>query len=264
MVMEELINQYEQYMKLRRFTECTLRTHLNSIRIFKDIPYLEWPNHFHKISLTIKEITANSYYRRLRVFCKWAIKEGHFEENITDKFITCKEPKTIPKSLTHEQARKLIRAAAAYSHRAHAIYYTFLHTGIRKKELLALEPHHIQYKEKLIYIFNGKGKKDRVIPMSDELELVLKRWEERRPNHEKFFCLSEVTLKRLKRKIQQDLDFHFSNHICRHTFGTLMIRNGADLLAVKDIMGHADIKTTMGYLSSSPEHMRAQIDKLSL
>lgn len=261
--MNEIIDEYLHWKKLKRQSKGEISTIFYTLKRYRFVDYKDWPQVFHKWSVTVSDTTINSTYRRIRAFCNWCIERGYVDEVITKQFIRPSAPKLLPKTLTKDQVNLLLAACRFHSQHAYVVFSTYLRTGMRKTELLKLEPHHVILTEGNIFVSSGKGKKDRLIPISDELLYLLKHWKFERKDHPYFFNLYDTTLKRMKKEIQDDLKFHFTVHMLRHTFGTMMVREGADLLAVKDIMGHSDIKTTMGYLSSSTEHMRSQIDKLS-
>ncbi len=187
--------------------------------------------------------------------------------------------KQLPKNLTKQDALKLIEVAYNYPYdykflryRNHAIFSTLLFAGLRKKELLHLKLTDVDIDNLTIFVRQGKGSKDRIIPISYTLAQSLKKYLEERKRLNKtcseFFCslnhnmrYTDSGLKRLVVQMKKASKVNFTVHKLRHTFATLMLEGGCDIFSLSKMMGHSDIKTTTIYLSASAEHLRGQIGK---
>jgi len=156
--------------------------------------------------------------------------------------------------------------------RNHAIFSTFIFAGLRKQELLTLKFTDIDIENLTIFVRQGKGKKDRIIPMTYTLAQSLKRYLEYRKKLNKtcpeFFTslnrnqgFTDTGLKRLVEQIRKASGVTFTVHKLRHTFATLMLEGGCDIYSLSKMMGHSDIKTTTIYLYASAEHLRSQMTK---
>jgi len=148
----------------------------------------------------------------------------------------------------------------------------FLFCGLRKSELLNLKYTDVDLENMSIFVRQGKGSKDRVVPISLGLVPSLKKYLEERKRLNKtcpeFFASlnrnSGYTINGLKRlviQLKQCSGINFTVHKLRHTFATLMLEGGCDIYSLSRMMGHSDIKTTTIYLSASTEHLRSQITK---
>src|SRR3989339_1772714 len=144
--------------------------------------------------------------------------------------------------------------------------------GLRKKELLKLKYTDVDIENLSIFINQGKGSKDRVVPMSYTLAQSLKRYVEERRRLNKtcpeFFTslnrnvgYTNSGLKRLVEQMKKVSKISFTIHKLRHTFATLMLEGGCDIFSLSKMMGHSDIKTTTIYLAASAEHLRSQMTK---
>jgi len=118
----------------------------------------------------------------------------------------------------------------------------------------------------------GKGGKDRIIPISYILAQSLKKYVEERKrlnktNPEFFSSLrnnrdfTDSGLKKLVEQVTKTSGIEFTVHKLRHTFATLMLEGGCDIYSLSKMMGHSDIKTTTIYLAASAEHLRLQMTK---
>ncbi len=119
----------------------------------------------------------------LGVFFRWCIKEGYLKINPIEDIETPRLPKKLPPKLTKQDAMRLLEVVYNYPykykflrHRNQAIFATFLFSGIRKKELLNLKLTDVDLENMSIFIRQGKGNKDRVMPISYRLAEILKKY----------------------------------------------------------------------------------------
>lgn len=223
--------------------------------------------------------TFITYHKTLLVFFRWCIENGHMEKNYVEDIETPKLKKGLPKKISKNDALKLLEIAYNYPYtyhflryRNHAIFSMFLFAGLRKSELLKLKYTDVDIENLTIFIRNGKGGRDRIIPMSNTLAQSLKRYLVERRRLKKtcpeFFAslnrnngFSDSGIRNLTRKMKDASGINFSLHKLRHTFATLMIEGGCDIYSLSRMMGHSDIKTTTIYLSATAEHLRGQMIK---
>ena len=186
--------------------------------------------------------------------------------------------KKLPSKLTKQEALKILEIVYNYPYsstflrcRNYAIFSLFIFAGLRKQELLNLNFADVDIENLSILIRQGKGNKDRVIPINHTLAQSLKNYSDERKklnktcpqfftsfNHNQGF--TESGLKRLIDKIRGTWE-SFTAHKLRHTFATLLLEGGCDIYSLSKMMGHSDIKTTTIYLYASVEHLRGQITK---
>jgi site-specific recombinase XerD len=223
--------------------------------------------------------TFIGYYHVLIVFFRWCIVNGYMAENPIMGIELPKVEKRLPQKLTKQDAMKLLEVVYNYPYdykflryRNHAIFSLFIFAGLRKSELLSLKFADVDITNLTIFVRQGKGSKDRIIPMSYTLAQSLKAYVAERnrlgKTCEHFFSslnrnmgFTEIGLKRLVIKIREASGIMFGVHKLRHTFAMLMLEGGCDIYSLSKMMGHSDIKTTTIYLSASAEHLRAQVTK---
>lgn len=219
------------------------------------------------------------YHKSLLVFFRWCITQGYMQKNPITDIEKPKMEKRLPVKLNKQVSLRLLEIVYNYPYeykflryRNHAIFSTFIFTGLRKQELLNLKYTDIDTDNFTIFVKQGKGNKDRIVPMSYTLAQSLKKYREERnrlnkTNPEFFSSLrgnvgfTENGLKKLVDQVRQSSGVAFSVHKLRHTFATLMLEGGCDIYSLSKMMGHSDIKTTTIYLSASAEHLRGQIVK---
>jgi site-specific recombinase XerD len=207
------------------------------------------------------------------------MKQGYLEKNPILDIEKPKMEKKLPTKLTKQATMQLLEIVYNYPYeyrflryRNHAIFSTFIFAGIRKQELLNLKFADIDLENLTLFVRQGKGKKDRIVPISFTLAQSLKKYLEERKrlnktNPEFFSSLrgntgfTESGLKKLVDQARKSSGITFTVHKLRHTFATLMLEGGCDIFSLSKMMGHSDIKTTTIYLAASAEHLRAQMTK---
>jgi site-specific recombinase XerD len=219
------------------------------------------------------------YYKSLLVFFRWCIKQGYLATNPVEGIEVPRLEKRLPSNLTKQDALRLLELTYNYPYdykflrfRNHAIFATFIFAGLRKQELLHLKYADVNLENLTIFVRQGKGNKDRIVPITYTLAQILKRYatERRRLNktNPEFFSslrgnigFTVNGLTKLVEQLRAAFGLHFSVHKLRHTFATLMLEGGCDIYSLSRMMGHSDIKTTTIYLSASAEHLRSQMTK---
>lgn len=218
-----------------------------------------------------------SYHKNLIVFFRWCVERGYLEKNPCDDVELPRLEKRIPPKLTKQDSMKLLEFVYNYPYdykflrfRNHAIFATFIFAGLRKSELLHLKFADVDVENMSIFVRQGKGNKDRIVPVCYSLAEILKKYlvERKRLNKTcpEFFAslnrnmgFCDSGLRNLVRKIRIESGINFGIHKLRHTFATLMLEGGCDIFSLSKMMGHSDIKTTTIYLAASVEHLRKQI-----
>jgi site-specific recombinase XerD len=219
------------------------------------------------------------YHVSLLVFFRWCAKQGFMATNPVVDIEKPKLEKKLPVKLTKQDSLRLLEIVNNYPKwnrflrcRNHAIFATFIFAGLRKQELLHLKYHDVDIENLTIFVRQGKGNKDRIVPISYALAQSLKRYLTERKLRGKtcpeFFAsdnrnagFTNHGLKWLVIQLKSVLRCKFSIHKLRHTFATLMLEGGCDIYSLSEMMGHSDIRTTTIYLSASAQHLRAQITK---
>lgn len=200
--------------------------------------------------------TYITYHKSLLVFFRWCVDNKYLESNPIDLIETPRLEKRLPKKLTKNQVIKLLEVIENYPYeykflryRNHAIFATFVFAGLRKKELINLKFTDVDIENMTIFVRQGKGSKDRIIPMNFTLAEILTKYLSERKRLRKtcpeFFTslnrnggFTENGLKHLMRKLIIAVDFNFTVHKLRHTFATLMIEGGCDIYSLSRMMGH--------------------------
>jgi site-specific recombinase XerD len=226
-----------------------------------------------------KANTFIAHHKSLVVFFRWCRDKGYMAENPITKIEIPKLEYRLPPKLTKQETFRLLEVVYNYPYnhpfmrcRNHALFSTFIFAGIRKSELLNLKWTDVDIENSSLRINQGKGAKDRIIPICRTLAISLSRYIEERKKLNKtcpeFFTslrtnsgITDISLKRFVSKLRTVSNIEFSVHKLRHTFATLMLEGGCDIYSLSRMMGHNDLKTTSIYLYASAAHLQSQISK---
>lgn len=139
---------------------------------------------------------------------------------------------------------------------------TLANTGLRISELTGLKLEDVDLDNRIIRVINGKGGKNRIIPINDDLYKSLKKYrQEIRPNiNSNYFFATEKTGKlsrqwtntNIKKALNElNWNINITSHNLRHSFATNLINNNANIVAVQKLLDHNDLRTTSIYLHQS-------------
>ena len=179
-----------------------------------------------------------------------------------------KAPRRLPTILTQDEAIRLIDSASNLFHRA--MLMTVYSTGMRRAEMCNLKVEDLDSDRMLIHIRQGKGRRDRDVPLSPKLLDTLREyWRWMKPKT--YLFPGTVNGSRADKPITPKVLWEACReaaqragitkpvrpHLLRHSFATHLLEGGADLPTVQALLGHADLKTTSIYLHLSERHLRA-------
>lgn len=226
--------------------------------------------------------TFRNHRQYLMSFFNWAVRTKMCNENPVTDIEKPKLPKKLPRFLTKEQILTITSHIRWYEWRYkfeavrnETIILMLVMTGLRLAELLNLEFMDVNIPSSEIFVRQGKGEKDRMVPIHPKLLPVLRVYLEaikkRRKPSQWFFTgvqsakqLSGKNVRTICKKISLDTGIKFTPHMLRHTFGRLAVEGGFDLYKIKEVMGHSDITTTQIYLSVSTESVKKSFGQVAL
>lgn len=226
--------------------------------------------------------TFRGYHKQINMFCKWLITKNIITVNPVAHIEKPKLEQKLPRTLTKDQAKLILDASFhmryAYKfekYRNRALIGIMILAGLRRGEAVNLKLNDVSLEERTIFINQGKGHKDRLIPINSHLHQILEAYLKDRKRLKKdslyFFNglqgsgrISEKCIIRLILRLKKYTKIEFSPHTCRHAFGRLMLEGGCDIYTLSKIMGHSKITTTTIYLSCSSQQMSKSIEMHSL
>ena len=204
------------------------------------------PYRMHIASLSKKTVAKK--ISALRSFFEFLQTEGHRFKIIGDEHI--KVPKTLPKPVSLEHIKKALQSATMDEYLAIMIIFSL---GLRISEAAGIKLRDI--KGEWIEI-TGKGSKTRILPLHPKLKKFIEEYLKVNPKKEYLFEQNGVPLNgdKLRYIIQKAFKktgIHVTPHQLRHSFATYMLRNGARITDVSELLGHEFISTTQIYTKLS-------------
>lgn len=212
----------------------------------------------------LKRNSQSYFLIALRAFLKYLAKNDVKSLSADKVELPKKESRKI-KFLSQEQVDKILEAPHGediISYRDKAILETLFSTGLRVAELVALNQEQINFQTREIGVI-GKGDKPRVVFLSDNAIMALKKYLEQRKDKEKALFINyrgrkndsgvkRLTVRSIQRLIKKyvrktGLSVEATPHTMRHSFATDLLMQGADLRSVQELLGHTNIATTQIY-----------------
>jgi site-specific recombinase XerD len=222
------VSRYIDYLMRKRLGPKTINCHLNSIRQF--YYYLREEEH-----LAITNPVRNNHTLRMA--------------------------RPLPRYLTDDQVETFFKIVKG--HRDRALFMLMIRCGLRVEEVANLSLDAIDFKHRKILIKDGKGSKDRIVYMSDDVIHALLEYLRVRPSNKvkKVFLVkkgSHTGQPISIRGIQKRMEYYASKgklriscHHLRHTMATQLLNADADLCTIQDLLGHSNVKTTQRYCKIS-------------
>lgn len=226
----------------------------------------------------ISSKTINRKISTLRSFFKFHIRQGLIEVSPVSTVISPKVGKRLPQFVDKKDIESLfsqVEFPDNWTGRTDRLLLQILYnTGIRQAELIGLKESQVDYTGSAFKVL-GKGSKERVIPASNELIRSIKEYAEEKKQHfaiaETVFLLVNEKGNKLYPKYVYNVAKKYlsmvttidkkSPHIFRHTFATHLTNNGADLNAVKELLGHSSLAATQVYTHNTIEKLKDVFNK---
>lgn len=278
---EEAIMSFRRWMYHCRYSKLTMRTYTASL-----ITFLKFIKP--KVALDVKEedivyfvteyILKNgmSYAYQNQVVSALKLFYGEVYKTRLDieKLDRPRREHKLPNVLGKGEVESILKAPLNLKHRTMLVM--IYGCGLRRGELLNLEPRHVDQERKLLIIKQAKGMKDRVVPLSDKMLAKIREYREAykpvvwlfegQGNGKKYSeaSLQEVFKQALKKS---GIDKPATLHWLRHSFATHLLESGTDLRYIQELLGHRSSRTTEIYTHVSIrniQNIRSPYDELDL
>ena len=216
----------------------------------------------HLLDTGLKSVTVNRKISSIKSYFKFIEMSGYSNYNPTLKLISPKTSKRLPVFVEKNNIDNLLDNnffnEDFEGRRDKLIIELFYFTGIRLSELLNIKISDINFNNSSVKVL-GKRNKERLIPLNFELAKNLKNFISE--NNLSKFLFTDINHKKLyPKKVYRIVNYYISKvsslkkrspHILRHSFATHMLNNGADINAIKELLGHANLSATQIYTHNS-------------
>ncbi|RCK72056.1 MAG: Tyrosine recombinase XerC [Ignavibacteriae bacterium] len=290
--MKNYIQKFLEYLeKERKYSNHTIKSYeddLNQLYVFlsKHFSGVIDLNKIDNVTIRLflgefveSGLTKKSIARKLsslKSFFRYLTKEKILVSNPALNIATPKVPKKLPTFLDENSIDKMMDLpdqSTIFGLRDKAILELLYSTGIRLQELISLNLNHINWKNSTIKVL-GKGNKVRIVPFGSKAKEAMERYVSRREelyskltgsDAKNAFFLSNKGLRLYPKGVYNIVSYYIekvsdierkSPHIIRHTFATHLLNRGADLKAVKELLGHENLSTTQIYTHLTIDHLK--------
>lgn len=264
------ISKYIDYLKYeRKLSPNTISSYINDLKdldiyfkgnlIISDsnlVKYLDSIQNLNTRSIAHHLTVINSFYNFL-------VNENYIKENPCLNISSPKLPKMLPNYLTEEEINKLldIKLETPYDYRNKAMLELLYATGLRISELVNLKITDVDLTNDFVRVV-GKGKKERIVPITDianhYLDIYIHHYRnEILKTHVSDYLFISNSYKNISRQAffkflkaeckKSNITKNVSPHVLRHSFATHLLKNGANLRIIQELLGHEDISTTQIY-----------------
>lgn len=278
--MKDKINDFLVYIeKLKNCSKHTLRAYKRDLLDYyefikkNDLDYKTISRNSLRgflIDLKEKGLDKKSISRKIssiRSFYKFLLKDGVIDKNPLITLELPKVDKKLPTFLTEDEVMKLINSPndkTLLGYRDKLILTFLYSTGMRVSEIISLKLSQLDL-DKGEVIITGKGKKDRVVFITQELKEMIKEYLSRRKKNSNVLFINRngkpLTDKGIRLLVEKYAKLvipykKVTPHTLRHTFATHLLTNGADLRVVQELLGHSKLSTTQIYTHLTKENLK--------
>jgi site-specific recombinase XerD len=285
----ECIVIYKQALVGKNFSPQTIKAYMGDLeqfikwlktrRIDWDVPYrIERINIVEFINfLAAQKASAQTRKRKLatiRGFLKFLKDNQIIFGNPADTIVGPIREEREPAILLKTEYKALLQVAGA-NPRDFAVIMLFLQTGLRVSELVNLKLQDVDFASRELTVRQGKGRKDRVVPLVGQAHQALKAYlavREGDPEYDNVFLAQNGTSMdmrtvryRIKKYYEEaGIRKKASVHTLRHTFATHQIHNGLKLNQLKEVLGHRQMETTYKYVHLDRTNLRQEMEQGAL
>jgi integrase/recombinase XerC len=237
----------------------------------------------HLSQLSLSKPSPATTQRRLsaiRSFYKWAVREDLLETSPAERIRSPKSNQRVPRFFDYEEVSAIVERPTQtgwFQIRNRAILEIMYGAGLRVAEVASLDIFDISLSERLVDVREGKGRKQRIVPVGPPAVTAVREWLEVRGDTEDECLFLNKHKRRLSTRAMHRIvrDAGLKNgvvgshpHALRHTCATHLLAGGADLRAIQEQLGHSSLSSTQRYSHVSIErlldvyresHPRAQI-----
>ncbi|MCC5833358.1 MAG: site-specific tyrosine recombinase XerD [Opitutales bacterium] len=233
------------------------------------------------VSAWVQSLSADDYapaslarkLSALKLLGQRLIREGRIEQDFCDRLTLPKLIRPIPDSLTPQEVENLLDTPSRMSAqglRDRAFMELLYSSGLRVSELCALNLQDVDLENGVVRVYRGKRDKDRLAPVGERAIRAIQQYRvQGRPQFVKPDTGSELFLSNRGQALSRKTVWHWIQkyavqagirkpvkpHLLRHSFATHLLSGGADLRAIQEMLGHADIGTTQIYTKVEQERI---------
>lgn len=215
--------------------------------------------------------TRSKFFYALRSFYAYLYKKEFVSRNISATMDFMKVPKKERNYITEEEAEKVVNAIKQPMVRLVAIF--LLNTGLRISECLDLKLDDVNLEKRTVHVIEGKGRKDRIIPINDRLYTLLQDYVEnvREESTSDYFFATKrtgaISYPHVNSTIvaaakSVGIKKPVSCHVLRHSFASALVKNNVNLVYIQKLLGHESLAVTSIYTHAKLDDLTDAVNTL--
>jgi integrase/recombinase XerD len=264
------LERFTDWLQVRRYSSNTIKVYVESVRLFlnfhsnkceTDIDNADI-DRFNKEYILARKLSSsfqNQFVNALKLFYR-VVHNRNIQPSL---IIRPKKEKSLPNILSKEEVKRILDSAKNQKHKMMlSLVYS---CGLRCGELIALKPEHIDSGRMLVIIKQSKGRKDRIVPLSEKILIQLREYYKTfRPITFLFegqIAGEAYDVRSLQKVLKQNvfkagIRKPVTLHWLRHSYATHLLEAGTDLRYIQELLGHSSSKTTEIYTHVSTHNLQ--------
>ncbi|NCN51766.1 tyrosine-type recombinase/integrase [archaeon] len=264
---EEFLKKLEIELKISKNSPYTLKNYIKSNELFFNFIKKD-PDKVNEddVKMYIAENLSDRSSISIIMFLA-AIRYAYssiLKNDLTSNIKRPKREKRIPTVLTKKELKDLLNSIN--TKKSKLMVSLIYAAGLRVSELISLKPENLNFEEKVGYVKQGKGKKDRIFNIPKFIFSKLKRQAEKQKENSEIYLFSgrnseemssrniQKIVKNASKKAGIKKEVHC--HTLRHSFATHLLEEGVDIRKIQELLGHSDLSTTQIYTHVSTEELK--------
>jgi len=269
------VEQFCQYLKVRNYSPHTVESYRIDLRLFfaqagvrpgkvmwRDVDRFVAQQHEQGLAAT----TINRRLNALKHFFDYlAVESTSAPVNPVKPSHLVRTGRSLPQKLTREEVRKLFAGISNEMDRA--LFLLMLRCGLRVSEVARLKVSDVDWEQEALIVRQGKGRKDRRVYVSPDAAAELKQclrlrpakvpsdrlfWNQKRPGQP----LSIKGMQKKMERLAKEADVKASCHSLRHTFASNLLEEGAEVVSIKEFLGHSSVASSERYARLSNQKVK--------
>ena len=211
---------------------------------------------YYFLSLNLSVNSSRLCYAALRFFFANILNRPFTTDEIPIK----KKEKTLPKVLSKQQIKLILKETKNLKHKL--IIKMLYSTGLRLQELINLKRTDIDFDNNILFVRKGKGKKDRITIISENIKLDLLKYYSQYEFKTNYVFegrknkYSKKSVQLILHNASKKLKFRIHPHMLRHSFATHLLEQGTDIRIIQKLLGHSDLNTTEIYTRVANKNLK--------
>jgi site-specific recombinase XerD len=270
------IARFQAYLERRQFSAHTVASYILDLRLFfaeVKVPLARVS--FREVDQFVERqqqhgrawATINRRLNALKHFFTFCLEQQLVRGNPVKPSHFVRRGRPLPKALSRAQVQQLFAQIAHPLDRA--LFLVILRCGLRVSEVAQLQLEQIDWEQQALHIVQGKGRKDRCVYMSPDAMASLQQcleqhpgaraqgyvfWNRKRPQHP----LSVKAIQKKMERYAKAAGLMASCHSLRHTFASNLLEHGAEIVAIRDFLGHSQIASSERYAKISSQKVKQE------